>query len=243
MTVGIFNTTNAASTSNYVATSFAAAITRYMPNGTAPLFGLSSMLASETAVQVEHGFFTKTMIFPSMNLDAAVADGTTTIFTVASTANLVPGMLMRAQSTGEVVIINQILSTTSVSVGRGVGTVAAAAVSNDVNFYQTGSAYEEASVRPNALNINPVRITNLTQIFRNTWAVSDSVRVTQMIAGDSNDAESKQDCSMFHAVDIEKALFWGQKYQGQRNGQPFRTMDGLIAIVSNIAKRFSENKF
>lgn len=235
MTVGIFNTTNAASTSNYVATSFAAAITRYMPNGTAPLFGLSSMLASETAVQVEHGFFTKTMIFPSMNLDAAVADGTTTIFTVASTANLVPGMLMRAQSTGEVVIINQILSTTSVSVGRGVGTVAAAAVSNDVNFYQTGSAYEEASVRPNALNINPVRITNLTQIFRNTWALSGSAQATQVIAGDSTVAESRMECAAFHAADIEKGIFFGQKSSGTRNGQPFRTMDGLINITSTLA--------
>jgi hypothetical protein len=44
-------------------------------------------------------------------------------------------------------------------------------------------------------------------------------------------AESKQDCAAFHAADIEKALFFGQKSQGTRNGKPFRTMDGLISIV------------
>jgi hypothetical protein len=112
--------------------------------------------------------------------------------------------------------------------------VAAQAVPANANLYQVGNAFEEASVRPNALNINPVRITNYTQIFRNSWGISESVRATLMIAGETNQAESKQDCAAFHAVDIEKALFFGQKSQGTRNGQPFRTMDGLINIVGNL---------
>jgi hypothetical protein len=81
------------------------------------------------------------------------------------------------------------------------------------------------------LIINPVRITNFTQIFRNTWAITDTIRQTMMIAGDTNVAESRTDCAAFHAADIEKALFFGQKSQGSRNSQPFRTMDGLINIV------------
>ena len=234
MSTGLFNTNVANSTQDYVKKSFASMITRLMPNGQAPLFGMTSMLGEDTAVQVEHGFFTKTMLFPSMNLDAAVADGTVNTFTVASTANLLPGMLMRAQSTGEIVIINQILSTTQVLVGRGIGT-AAAAINDNVDFYQVGNAFEEASVRPNALQINPVRITNLTQIFRNTWALTGSAQATQVIAGESLVAENRMDCAGFHAADIEKALFFGAKSQGTRNGQPFRTMDGLLSIISNLA--------
>jgi hypothetical protein len=57
----------------------------------------------------------------------------------------------------------------------------------------------------------------------------------QVIAGESNIAENKQDAAAFHATDIEKALFFGQKSSGTRNGQPFRTMDGLQAIVANPA--------
>lgn len=234
MSTGLFNTGVANSTQDYVKKSFASMITRLMPNGQAPLFGMTSMLGEETAVQVEHGFFTKTMIFPSMNLDAAVADATTTTFVVASTANLLPGMLMRAQSTGEIVIINQVLSTTQVLVGRGIGTTAGA-ISDNVDFYQVGNAFEEASVRPNALQINPVRITNFTQIFRNTWALTGSAQATQVIAGESLVAENRMDCAAFHAADIEKALFFGAKSQGTRNGQPFRTMDGLLNIVNNLA--------
>jgi len=146
-----------------------------------------------------------------------------------------PNMIMRADATGENILINAILSTTQVSVQRGVGGTAPGSITASTNLYQVGTAFEEASLRPNALAINPVRVTNLTQIFRNTWAISDSVRATQVIAGDTNVAENRQDCAAFHASDIEKGLFFGQKFSGSRNGQPLRTMDGIYSIVSNLA--------
>lgn len=233
MSTGIFTSSNL--TQDLAKKSFESMITRLMPNGQAPLFGMTSMLPSDTAVQTEHGFFTKTMLFPQLTLSAAGQTATDTTFTVLSTANVLPGMLMRVDTTGENIIVNSVISPTQVTVNRAVGNVAAAVIAASVNLYQVGSAFEEASLRPNALNINPVRITNYTQIFRNTWAISDTIRETLMIAGDTNVAESKQDCAAFHAADIEKGLFWGQKSIGNRNGQPFRTMDGLISIIGNIS--------
>lgn len=232
MASGMINFSTINGTTDFVKKSFAGMITRLMPNGQAPLFGLTSMLKDETAVQVEHGFFTKTMVFPSLNLDALVADGVATTFTVASTTNVLPGMLMRAQSTGEVILILTVPNGTSVTVRRGVGTIAAAAIANDVNFYQVGNAFEEGSVRPAALSIQAVRVTNLTQIFRNSWALTDTARATQVIAGDTNMAESRSECAAFHAVDMEKAIFFAQKYSGTLNSQPIRTMDGLINQVT-----------
>lgn len=233
MSVGILNT--GLLTQDQAAKSFAGMITRLMPNGTAPLFGMTAMLSSEIAAQAEHGFFTKTMLFPQLTLSGAGQTATDTTFTVTSTINVLPGMLMRVDSTGENILINGILSPTQVAVQRAVGSIAAQAIAASINLYQVGTAFEEASLRPNALAINPVRVTNLTQIFRNTWAISDSARATKMIAGDTNVAENRQDCAAFHAADIEKALFFGQKFSGTRNGQPFRTMDGIYSIVSNLA--------
>jgi len=233
MSVGIFNST--AFTQDLAKKSFAGMITRLMPNGSAPLFGMTGMLSSETALQYEHGFFTKTMLFPQLTVSAAGQTAADTTFTVTSTANVLPGMIMRVDSTGENILIDTVNSSTSVNVTRAVGSTAAAAIAASISMYQVGNAFEEASVRPQSLIINPVRITNLTQIFRNTWAISDSVRSTMMIAGETNVAESRQDCAAFHAADIEKALFFGQKSQGTRNGQPFRTMDGLISIVGNLS--------
>jgi len=231
MSTGMFNTSYFPT--DLAAKSFAGMITRLMPNGTAPLFGLSSMLQTETAVQIEHGFFTKTMLFPEMTVNGAIASATEQTIVVTSTANILPGMIMRVNSSGENIIIDSILSTTSVKVTRGVGTVAATNIADADSLFQVGNAFEESSVRPNAQNMIPVRVTNLTQIFRNTWAISETARATKVIAGETNVAESRQDCAAFHAADIEKALFFGQKSQGTRNGQPFRTMDGLISIVGN----------
>lgn len=233
MSTGIFNSGQL--TQDLAAKSFAGMITRLMPNGTAPLFGMTSMLASETALQIEHGFFTKTMLFPQLTVSAAGQTATDTVFTVTATANVLPGMIMRVDSTGENILVNAVVSGTSVSVQRAIGTVSAQAIAASISLYQVGNAFEESSVRPQSLIINPVRITNYTQIFRNTWAISDTVRATAMIAGETNVAESRQDCAAFHAADIEKALFFGQKSQGTRNGQPFRTMDGLINIVGNLS--------
>lgn len=233
MSVGIFNSSLVAQ--DLARKSFAGMITRLMPNGQAPLFGLTSMLSSETALQTEHGFFTKTMLFPQLTVLAGGQTAADTVFSCTNTNNVLPGMLMRVDNSGENVLVNAVLSPAQVSVVRAVGQVAAAAVSANGNLWQVGTAFEESSLRPNALAINPVRVTNLTQIFRNTWAISDTVRSTQMIAGESNTAENRQDCAAFHAADIEKGLFFGQKFSGTRNGQPFRTMDGIYSIVSNLA--------
>ena len=232
MTTGIFTT--AEFTQDLAAKSFAAMITRLMPNGTAPLFALSSMLADETAVQVEHGFFSKTMIFPEMESDGGNTAGATTL-KMAATTNLLPGMIMRNERTGENVILNTVIDSADVTVTRSVGSVAAATINDEDAFYQVGNAFEEASDRPLANNIIPIRVTNLTQIFRNTWSISESAKATEVIAGDSTDAESRQDAAALHAADIEKALFFGQKSQGTRNGQPFRTMDGLANLIEDPA--------
>ncbi len=232
MTVGVFNTGNL--TTDLAKKSFSAMITRLMPNGSAPLFALTSMLRDETAVQTEHGFFSKTMIFPEGKInDAAGFLATDTLLTLDTTANLLPGMIMRIERTGENIIINSVPNSTQISVNRSIGSVVAAAILDDDDLFQVGNAYEESSDRPTANNIIPVRVTNLTQIFRNTWAISGSARATSVIAGETTEAESRQDAAAFHASDIEKAIFFGQKSEGTRNGQPFRTMDGLFNLIED----------
>jgi len=211
--------------------SFAGMITRLMPNGSAPLFGMTSMLGDETAVAVEHGFFSKTMLFPETTAAAALVGDTT--LTVGDSSQMIPGMILQSSLTRENMIVDSVTNGTTIVVTRAVGTVAATGIADGTVLYQVGTAFEEGSTRPQALNNTPVRITNLTQIFRNTWALTDTARAIQVIAGETNIAESRQDCAAFHAADIEKALFFGQKSSSTRNGRPFRTMEGLIAAINN----------
>jgi hypothetical protein len=209
--------------------SFSSMITRLMPNGNAPLFALTSMMKSEVAVQFEHGYYSKTMVFPSVVLNVAVATGAVTQLTAVSTIGILPGMVLQSDLTKENVRVISVDSGTLFTVQRGFGTIPAAAITTGTAMWMIGSAFEESSLRPQALSIQAVRNNNLTQIFRNTWAVSGSLRNTSMIAGDSQVAENKTDCAAFHAADIEKALFFSQKSQNIVNGQPIRGMEGLVA--------------
>jgi hypothetical protein len=233
MAVGLLSSANAPQNLNAI--SFAQAITRLMPNGTAPLFGLTSLLKDETASNIEHGYFSKTMIFPFATLNGAIADGVTTAFTVVATTDIVPGDLLQVDSTGEIVLVTAVPSATSLTVQRGVGTVAAAAIADDVTLRTIGNAFEEGSVRPNAVAIIAERYVNNTQIFRNSWAVTKTAAAIPQIAGAGYVSESKQDCAALHAMAIEKALFFGQKFMGTRNGQPFHTMEGIIPRVEDAA--------
>lgn len=232
---GIFNSQDFAS--KVKKDSFASMIVQLMPNGTAPLFALTGMTDSVTAAQPEHGFFTKTMIFPMFTLTANVTAVATT-FTVATTDQLIAGQVHRLEQTGENIAILSVLSATTIQVARAVGSTAAAAVNistQNPRAYQVGTAYEEGSIRPNAMAINPVPVTNYTQIFRNTWAVTGTAAATQVNIGEGKVSESRQDCAKLHATDIEKAMLFGQKYIGIRNSQPYRTMDGVLSIVGNLA--------
>lgn len=222
-------------TANLAKLSFDKAFARYMPNGTAPLFALTSELKSDTITNITHGYFTKTMLFGICTLTALVANGTDATFTVDSTASLAPMQLLRVNTTGEIVQVLTIASATSITVRRGAGNVAGAAIANSVKLYVVGNAFEQASVRPTAQRLAMTQVTNNTQIFRNTWLMSGSNAAIELIAGDSATAEDKADCMALHARDIETMLFWGQKSLTTLNNQVISTSDGLESYIRTYA--------
>lgn len=232
MAVGLLS--SASAPQNLNALSFAQAITRLMPNGTAPLFGLTSLLKDETASNIEHGYFSKTMIFPSVTSTAGDLVGATTL-TVNAYTDIVPGDLILNERTGEVILVTATPTATTLTVQRAVGTTAAAAINAADVMRTVGNAFEEGSVRPSAVAIIAARYVNNTQIFRNSWAVTKTAAAIPQIAGSGYVSESKQDCAALHAMAIEKALFFGQKFMGTRNGQPFHTMEGIVARVNAAA--------
>ena len=231
MSVGLLS--SASTVTNLNAISFAQAITRLMPNGTAPLFGLTSLLKDETANNIEHGYFSKTMIFPSLTSTAALVGDTA--ITVGAYTDIVPGDMLLNERTSEIMLVLTTPSNTTITVQRAVGSTAAAAINNNDLLRTIGNAFEEGSTRPSAVAIMAERYVNYTQIFRNSWAVTKTAAAIPQIAGAGYVGESKQDCASFHAMAIEKALFFGQKYMGTKNGQPFHTMEGIIPRIKTAA--------
>lgn len=231
---GLFGT--ASLPTDFAQKSFAAMLTKFKPGGgNAQLFAMTSMIKDEPGVvNTEHGYWSKAMIFPSVTLNAAVADGVATAFTVLDSSQILPNSILRSAATGEHVLVTAVPNGTSLTVVRAFGSVAGAAIGNTTKLYQVGTAFEEGSQRPSALAITPTLIKNYTQIFRNSWIQTRTAALVAKVAGGDSLSECRADAIDMHATNIETALIFGQKFAGTRNGQPIRTMEGLISMIGTL---------
>lgn len=218
---------------DYLNKSFAGNMIRYAPNGQAPLFALTSMIGEGKAKAVEHGYFSKTLLFPKVVVDGAHADSDTQI-TVDDTSEVVPGELLRRAS-GEILRVASVVSSTVLTVARGFGQVLATSIADNEVIYSIGNAHEQASLRPISRLMNPVRLLNNTQIIRDSWALPGTLTALEPVVGNSLVAESRADCGHFHAGAIERALIFGQKSGRIVNQQYLTTMDGLVETVRRLA--------
>lgn len=226
---GVFNTTfNPAELNKR---SFNATVLRLFPGGAAPLFGLTSQTGKSRAVSSTHGYFAKTFSFTSLTTHATLILAATTAITVVSTLGIVPGMLFHVPLTREVVRVASVTSATVIETIRGVGRIAAADIPLSTTISCIGTSHAEGSARPTARSIPTVYVPNFTQIFRNAWAVTETARASMVEAGEGNVAESKRDCMLFHATDIETATFLGQAKMDVAGAQPIHTTQGVIDAV------------
>ena len=229
---GIFNTNLNPAELN--AKSFAGTILRLFPNGSAPLFALSSQSGKSKAKASTHGYFSKTLSFIKTTSTVADAAGATTM-NVASTAGMTPFMVLMNTRTRENIRVLTIASATTITVTRAFGRVAAAACTIGDNLIQVGTAFMEGSDRPIARQLSTVYIANYTQIFRNAWGLTDTARASLAEMGYSNIAESRKDCSMFHSIDAESAILFGQPKMDTSGSQPLHATQGIIDAIYQYA--------
>jgi hypothetical protein len=216
--------------------SFSDTILRLFPNGSAPLFALTGQTGKATADSVTHGYFSKTMEFSTLTINNGAGElAADTTLTVDSTAGIVKGMMFHSTRTRENILVTTVTNATTVEVVRGKGRVAAADLNDDEVLIHIGNAHEQGSGRPTARRLSTIHVPNYTQIFRNAWALTDTARASMAEKGYSNIAESRSECAMFHAVDMESAMIWGQASMDTSGGTPMHTTQGIIDALSQYA--------
>lgn len=214
--------------------SFASTILRRFPNGSAPLFALSSMSGRSRAVSSTHGYFSKTMLFVRM-VGSAIEPAAETTIAVDSTVGLTPKMVIQNLRTQENMRVVSITNATTFVVTRSFGRVAAADTAVSDVFIAVGTAFEEGSTRPTARRMSTIYVPNYTQIFRNAWALTDTARATMSEMGYSNLSESRQDCMALHSTDIESAILWGQAEMDTTGSTPLHSTQGVIDALEQYA--------
>ena len=234
---GIFATNNAAGNPTELnKRSFAAQMLRRYPNGSAPMFALTSQSGKSKAKSSTHGYFSKTLTFLVITTTATQLVSDTTFAALPSTPGITVGTLFWNNRTFEVIRVTAVNSLTSITVTRAFGRVAAAAVNVGDRWIQAGTAFEEGSNRPTPRRLDIQYIPNYTQIFRNAWALTDTARASYTeMEGISNISENKSECALMHSIDIEAAMIFSQPRMDVSGATPVHATQGIYDALRQYA--------
>ena len=224
------------------------------PQGDAPLFALTSKARKRTVTDPEYAWWDEPMDIVRL-VNSGALGSTDTLITVssvdptASTADAVygaadhlkPGDVLMVQPTtagadttafpAEMIEVISVLSSTQFVAKRGVAGSTAAAIANAQTMLLIGSVFEEGTGAPSAVSRNPIKYSNFTQIFKDSYELTGTLDATKLRTGDawSNDKKRK----MFdHARGIELSMLFGKKSEVTGpNGKPKRTMGGIRSQI------------
>lgn len=217
---------------------FAAALLQEFPTGTAPLFALSSGMPSRPATDVVVNWFEENHLSGRTTTSGAVASTTTTAIPVVDGSSYPPNIIILDEATAEMMFVTAVTMgvppAATLTVVRGFAGTTPVNVGSGDGIQRIGTAQEEGSAAPTAITNLGVPLYNFTQIFRNTWNVTGTAQAVEYHTG-SQTAKTQRDAALFHGEDIERSIMFGKRALGVKNGQPFRTMNGVDAqITTNI---------
>lgn len=212
------------------------------PNGSAPLYALTSMMETVATDDPTFHWFEEELPNYRVVLSADIDDAVTAIPLASGATYFKEGDLVRVEQTDELLMVTaNPVSDTSITVSRGFAGSTATLVDFDgaginPNLMLIGSAYEEGSDAPEGRSYLPTEHDNNTQIFRDTFEITNTDVETEMRTGDTV-KEDKRKCLTRHSMGIEKSMIFGRKSVTMKNGRPRRTMDGIIAQIptDNVA--------
>lgn len=215
------------------------------PNGEAPLTALLSKLRSQGTDDAEYNWWEKRLPVQRLVVSGAQTNVDTAIEFVAGAKDAVAGTTLRNERTGEIVKVTVDPTTdTALTVQRGYGTVAGAAMNDQDVMTVIGNAHPEGSSIPTAKTYAPTKQFNYTQIFRMPLSMTRTARKTRLRWDNTGPyRESKREALSLHSIEMEKAFIFGQKLEVTgANGQPERQTGGILSfLTSNIGGAFAVN--
>lgn len=225
------------------------------PNGDTPLLGLTSKVNKKyTTDDPEFSWWAEpqdiirlqvaaqvgnTVADTLVTVDSPDPDSTNIKRNYGTAGHLVPGDILMVEPSAdsatdnfERLIVTQVHSDTAFSVARAQFGTAVAQIANDAYLLHIGNVFPEGSGAPRSATRNPIKQSNLTQIFKTAYEVTGTAAETKTRTGDpiKNDKKRK---SFDHAKAIEMAMLWGIKSESidPVTGKPRRTMGGLRSFI------------
>lgn len=231
--------------------SFREGILRYNPNGTAPIFALTSKAKKRTVDDPEFSWWAEGNVLIRLQVNGALVAGdtlvtvdsadptsTTMAANLGTATNLKEGDILLVEPTSdsatfdhELIEVEDVLSDTQFTVRRAAGGTTAAAIADDKWLTVIGSAYAEGTGVPRAVSRNPIKFNNYIQIFKDTYELTGTADKTKTRTN-NNYSEDKKRKMFKHSSDIEWSMLFGRKAETVGdNGKPKRFMGGIREFI------------
>src|SRR3989339_1512694 len=146
--------------------------------------------------------------------------------------------LIKNTRTGEIMRVTAVnYSTHTITVTRGAGATAAAAINDNDWLLIIGPAFEEGSKSGDSNTTKLVKVTNYTQIFKTKFGVTETENASKLYPSGNPGADLKY-LRAKHGIEqakkIERAYWFGEKKEVTGpDGKPLRLTGGVLeAIIS-----------
>jgi len=145
-----------------------------------------------------------------------------------------PKDIAKIPRTGEIMFVTAVNTTTNtLTVVRGYGETAAAAINDDDYILCLGNAMEERSDVPAEKLLQPSKLYNHCGIIRTPFGGSGTVLAEQQITNEQERARLTRDKSLDHRLAMERQLLFGERKEDATNKR--RMSRGLEKfIVTNV---------
>lgn len=217
------------------------------PNGSAPLFALTSKARKESVNDPEFAWFEELLdqVRVTINFSTGYATSIETFTIAADGLKLVAGdilLIEKAVTVGtydhELVEVSSVTSDTEIVVKRAAANTTRAALTNNQALLKIGSAFAEGSAKAGISNRNPTKVRNYTQIFKTAVGQTRTSTQTKYRTGDAW-ANDKKRRSFDHSRDIEMSILFGKAYEDTSGTHPKRFTAGLRSFFSTNVTAFT----
>lgn len=200
----------------------------------APLTLLTKKMDKRVAVNPEYNWMEEESLVKSdaINNVAGYADNATEMI-VDNGSRFRGGDVVKVLRTGEQMLVSSV-STNTLTVVRGWGVTAAAAINNDDALLIIGNANAEHATKRSMKIGDIAKKTNYTQIFRTPFGISRTA--------DKSDTNGKNDLAhqrmmqlIEHQKEIERAFWFGEPKEDLTGTTPRRATGGIDYFISTNA--------
>jgi len=140
--------------------------------------------------------------------------------------------IVKVPRTGEVMKVTAVDSATNtLTVVRAYGTTSAALLVDNDPLVIIGNAFKEGSTAGTPKTVSTTTVFNYTQIFRTPIKITKTQDASELYGG-SDRPYQRMKKGIEHAIDLERAAWFGEKSEHTSGDEIIRTTAGIIPLIT-----------